>query len=307
MTQDSSSASAHAPRRIRATIVGGAAVLLWSTLALLTTVTGQTPPFLLVALSFGVAFAIVLGKWLILREPITRHLRQPPAVWLLGIYGLFGYHFFYFLALRNAPAVDASLINYLWPLLIVLLSAFLPGERLRWWHVAGAALGLAGTSLLIGKGDGFTLRREFLLGYGAALACAVIWATYSVANRRFASVPTDAVGGMCGATALLASICHVTFEATIWPHGAEWLAVLGLGLGPVGLAFYAWDHGTKHGDIRLLGISAYAAPLLSTLMLVIAGKAAATWSVATATLLIVGGAALASLDVLRAWGTRAQT
>jgi len=99
----------------------------------------------------------------------------------------------------------------------------------------------------------------------------------------------------------------VIFETTIWPHGAKWLAVLGLGIGPVGLAFYAWDHGTKHGDIRLLGISAYAAPLLSTLMLVVAGKAAATWSVATAALLIVGGAALASLDVLRAWGTRAQT
>lgn len=305
MTQHSSSASARAPGRIRATIIGGTAVLLWSTLALLTTVTGQTPPFLLVSLSFGIAFAIALGKWLVFREPVTRHLRQPAAVWLLGIYGLFGYHFFYFLALRNAPAVDASLIAYLWPLLIVVLSAFLPGDRLRWWHVAGAVSGLVGTGLLVTKGGSLTLHSEFLLGYGASLACAVIWATYSVANRRFASVPTDAVGGMCGATALLAAVCHLVFETTVWPQGAEWLAVIALGVGPVGLAFYVWDHGTKHGDIRLLGVSSYAAPLISMIILVVAGKAAATWIVATAALLIVGGAALASLDVLRASGKRA--
>jgi drug/metabolite transporter (DMT)-like permease len=305
MTQVSSSSSEHVPGRIRATVIGGTAVLLWSTLALLTTVTGQTPPFLLVSLSFGIAFAIALVKWVVFREPVTRHLRQPAAVWLLGIYGLFGYHFFYFLALRNAPAVDASLIAYLWPLLIVVLSAFLPGDRLRWWHVAGAVSGLIGTGLLVTKGGSLTLRSEFLLGYGASLACAVIWATYSVANRRFASVPTDAVGGMCGATALLAAICHVVFETTVWPQGAEWLAVIALGIGPVGLAFYVWDHGTKHGDIRLLGVSSYAAPLISTIILVVAGKAAATWIVATAALLIVGGAALASLDVLRASGKRA--
>ncbi len=305
MTQDSYSPSAHVPGRIRATIIGGTAVLLWSTLALLTTVTGQTPPFLLVSLSFGVAFAIALGKWVVFREPVTRHLRQPAAVWLLGIYGLFGYHFFYFLALRNAPAVDASLIAYLWPLLIVVLSAFLPGDRLRWWHVAGAVSGLIGTGLLVTQGGSLALRSEFLLGYGASLACAVIWATYSVANRRFASVPTDAVGAMCGATALLAAICHLVFETTVWPRGAEWLAVIALGIGPVGIAFYVWDHGTKHGDIRLLGVSSYAAPLISTIILVVAGKAAATWIVATAALLIVGGAALASLDVLRASGKRA--
>src|SRR5690606_28703250 len=159
-----------------------------ATLALLTTLSGAVPPFQLVAMAFGLAFLLALGGWLLRGEPVAAHLRQPTQVWALGIGGLFGYHFFYFMALRNAPPVEASLINYLWPLLIVLFSALLPGERLRWFHVAGAAMGLAGTALLV-TGGTLALRAEHWAGYAAALGSALVWSTYSVANRRFGAVP----------------------------------------------------------------------------------------------------------------------
>ena len=127
----------------RATLVGFTAVLMWGALALLTAWSGQVPPFQLVAMSFTLAALIGFGKMFVAGERPAKHLRQPGIVWLVGVGGLFGYHFFYFLALRNAPPVEASLIAYLWPLLIVLFSALLPGGRLGWWHVLGAILGLA--------------------------------------------------------------------------------------------------------------------------------------------------------------------
>ena len=130
----------------RATSIGFVAVLMWALLALFTAATGEVPPFQLAAMTFAIAFSLALTKWLVRGEDISAHLRQRPLVWAVGVGGLFGYHFFYFLALRNAPAVEASLIAYLWPLLIVVLSALLPGERLRWWHLAGALAGLAGRS-----------------------------------------------------------------------------------------------------------------------------------------------------------------
>lgn len=282
------------------TLVGGTAVLMWGLLALFTTLTGQVPPFLLAALSFGVATLLVAGKWAIRRENVAAHLRQPAGAWIVGVTGLFGYHFFYFMALRNAPPVEAGLIAYMWPLLIVLFSALLPGQRLRWFHLAGAAAGLAGATVLItgGKGlDGF--RAEFTPGYAMAVCCALTWSTYSVVNRRFAAAPTDTVGGFCAVTALLAAICHVAFETTVWPANTdEWLAVAGLGLLPVGLAFFAWDFGTKHGDIRVLGAAAYAAPLFSTVLLIAFGQGEATWAVAMGCLLIVGGAVLAAKEML---------
>jgi drug/metabolite transporter (DMT)-like permease len=215
--------------------------------------------------------------------------------------GLFGYHFFYFMALRNAPPVEAGLIAYMWPLLIVVGSALLPGERLRWWHVAGAITGLLGAILLITDGRGLSgFKSEFALGYAIAVLCALIWSTYSVLNRRFQHVPTDTVGGFCAVTAILAFICHLVFETTLWPKGAiEWLGVFGLGLGPVGVAFFTWDYGTKHGDIQVLGAFSYAAPLISTLVLISFGKGEATLAVVLGCILIVGGALLASKEMLR--------
>jgi drug/metabolite transporter (DMT)-like permease len=281
-----------------ATLIGFTAVLMWSLLAVLTAASGAVPPFQLTALAFaiagggGVAVIAARGQW--------RDLRQPWAAWLIGVGGLFGFHFFYFTALRNAPPVEASLIAYLWPLLIVVLSAFLPGERLRWYHLAGAALGLAGTVLVVTGGTGLSVDLLYLPGYASAFVCAVVWAVYSVLSRRFAGVPTGAVAGFCLATAALSAGAHLVFEETVWPAGpGEWLAVLGLGLMPVGAAFYVWDYGVKRGDIQVLGASAYAAPLLSTTILVVTGFAEARWSIAVAALLITGGAALAAKDVFR--------
>ncbi|MBK1664212.1 EamA family transporter [Rhodospirillum rubrum] len=283
----------------RATLIGSTAVLMWGTLALLTTWTGAVPPFQLTAMSFTIAFLLMAAKWLIRGERPAAHLRQPVAAWILGVFGLFGYHFFYFMALREAPPVEAGLIAYLWPLLIVLFSALLPGERLRWFHVVGALMGLAGTVLLVTRGGAIAFDPAHLVGHLAALVCAVTWATYSVLSRRFGTVPTDAVGWFCGATALLALPCHLIFETTRWPEGAgQWLAVLALGLGPVGAAFFTWDHGVKHGDIQVLGALSYGAPLISTALLIAFGKGEATALVGAACLLIVGGALLAGKSML---------
>ena len=287
-------------KTVKATLIGATAVLLWGLLALFTTLTGKIPPFQLAAMSFGIATVFVAIKWLVFRENIFRHLKQPMGAWVLGTCGLFGYHFFYFMALKNAPPVEAGLIAYMWPLLIVVGSALLPGERLRWWHVAGAVAGLVGAALLITGGRGLAgFKSEFSLGYAMAVLCALTWSSYSILNRRFGHVPTDTVGGFCAATAVLALLCHGVFEQTVWPADAlEWLGVIGLGLGPVGAAFFTWDYGTKHGDIQVLGALAYTAPLISTVLLIAFGKGEATWVAAAGCLLIVGGAVLASKELL---------
>ncbi len=282
----------------RGTLIGSLAVLIWSTLALLTTLSGEVPPFQMVAMAFSVA--ALVGMLFLLRRGRQGLglLRQPLPVWLVGVGGLFGYHFLYFLAFRRAPAVEVNLLNYLWPVLIVLFSARLPGERLRWWHIAGGMLAFGGTALLLSGGRGLGFETRFLAGYGAALGAAVVWAGYSVLNRRLGQVPTEVVAGLCAATALLAGLSHLAFERTQWPTGGQWLAVLGLGLGPVGAAFYFWDYGVKWGEIRTLAVLSYSIPLASTALLVIFGRGEATLVLWIAGGLIVAGALVAGWDVL---------
>jgi drug/metabolite transporter (DMT)-like permease len=238
--------------KFKATLIGFSAILMWSLLALFTAASGKMPPFQLSAICFligslpGIVMLALNPQRLVL-------LKQPAKVWITGVAGLFGYHFLYFTALRNAPAVEAGLIAYLWPLLIVVGSALLPGERLRWYHVAGALAGLAGTILIVAR-NGIAFDGAYTLGYGAAFLCAFTWSGYSLITRRFDAVSTDVVTGFCLATSILSFLCHLGLETTVWPQtGFEWVAIAGLGLLPVGAAFYAWDFGVKNGDIQLLG------------------------------------------------------
>ncbi|UYO44971.1 EamA family transporter [Rhodopseudomonas palustris] len=281
-----------------ATLIGLSAILMWSLLAVMTVATGTIPAFQLAAMTFAIgALAAAIG-WIV-RPQAVRALRQPPLVWAVGVGGLFGYHALYFLALRLAPPAEAGLLNYLWPLLIVLFSSLLPGERLKLHHVAGALLGLAGTVLLF-TGNGAVIERAYLPGLAAAFIAAFVWASYSVLSRRLSAVPTDAVAGFCFVTALLATAVHVLIEPTVWPDTMmQWAAIIALGIGPVGAAFYAWDIGMKRGDIRVLGAASYATPLLSTAFLILAGYARPTTALAIAALLIAGGGLLAAKDMLK--------
>lgn len=287
---------------MRATLIGIVAILLWSLLALFTAASGSVPPFQLVAICFAIASAIgFISLWR--SGQGLSVFKQPLPVWILGVGGLFGYHFFYFTALRHAPPVEAGLIAYLWPLLIIMFSALLPGEKLRIHHVIGGMLGLAGAFLIVsgdgGGGLGFQINPEFAFGYVAAGLCAIIWSGYSVLSRRFADVPSQIVTGFCAASCLLAIVAHILLEKTVLPDSAlQWLAVLGLGLGPVGLAFYVWDYGVKKGDIQVLGAASYSAPVLSTLALIAAGFAQFSWSIALATLLVTLGAVVAAKDMI---------
>ncbi|MBT2130288.1 aromatic amino acid exporter YddG [Aliiroseovarius lamellibrachiae] len=279
--------------RSKATLVGFGAVLLWALLALFTVGSAPVPPFQLAAMCFAVGGTLgavwigVTTGFSVLREVSWR-------VYLFGTLGLFGYHALYFSALRMAPAAEAGLIAYLWPLMIVLFSGLLPGEHLRPLHVIGALISFAGAALIVlGGAAGFSA--QALPGYGLALLCALTWSGYSVLSRRLGDTPTASVVIFCLATAVLALGAHLLFEDTVWPaNGLGWLSILGLGLGPVGLAFYVWDIGVKRGDIQLLGVASYGAPLLSTLVLILAGIAAPSLSLLVAGVLITVGAVMAA-------------
>ncbi|WP_226689311.1 DMT family transporter [Ruegeria arenilitoris] len=285
--------------KAQATAIGFVAVLLWSLLALFTVGSTPTPPLLLNAICFSIGGTLGL-IWTWANGGLPQLRAVPWTTYLFGATGLFGYHALYFSALRMAPAAEAGLIAYLWPLLIVLFSGLLPGEHLRIGHLFGACLGFAGAAIIIAGGGSAGVQTAHLPGYGLALLCALTWSGYSVLSRRLGDTPTSSVAVFCIAAAIASGALHLAVEETIWPDSAfGWASVVALGLGPVGLAFYVWDIGVKQGDIQILGTASYAAPLLSTLALVGAGIAAPSWGLAIAAVLITGGAAIAARASLR--------
>jgi len=279
---------------IRATLIGSVSIFLWGTLALLTSLTeGLMPPFQMMAMTFALAFLLMSLNWWRQGHLGLKHLRQPKLAWLLGVGGYFGYHFCYFAAMTKAPAVTVSLLAYMWPLLIVLFAGFLPGEKRLKRHLIGAIIALYGCWLLIGQGNsGFN--PQYLTGYLLAIGCAFIWSGYSVLSRLVKQVSTDAAGWFCAVTALLALLCHLLWETTVWPETtSQWIGIIGLGIGPVGIAFFTWDYGIKHGNLQFLGVLAYSAPLISALLLVLAGMAVPDSTLALACCAIIAGSVIA--------------
>jgi drug/metabolite transporter (DMT)-like permease len=278
--------------RSQATTIGSSAILMWSLLALFTIGSAPVPPLLLNAICFGIGGLIGLVWTARKGFGVLRGVSW--KVYAFGTVGLFGYHFLYFTAFRLSPTAETGLIAYLWPLFIVLLSGLLPGERLKAGHIIGAFIAFAGAALIVlgrtGQADGS------ILGMSLAFLCALTWAGYSVFSRRLGAIPTETVTIYCLATAALSVVSHLALETTVWPATPTgWAAVLALGIGPVGAAFFTWDIGMKRGDIQLLGVASYAAPLLSTLALVATGIAKPTWTIALAAVFITLGAALAAL------------
>jgi drug/metabolite transporter (DMT)-like permease len=283
----------HLPRFVSpATLFALGAIVLWGTLAPLGVLLRHVPPFLLTGLG------LVAGSLIAL--PLSRgrlsSMRVPLRTLVLGVYGLFGFHFLLFIALRHAPPVQANLVNYLWPLGIVLMAPlFLPGMRLRALHVAAALLGFAGAVLaILGGSNADGMQAEFAWGYLPALASAFVWASYSLMTQRVPPFPSAAIGLFGLVSGLLSLLCHVALEPSVALSGSDWALIAAMGLGPLGAAFYLWDAALKRGDARQIGVLSFLTPLLSTLALLWVRQEMPSTSVALAAALIIGASILGS-------------
>jgi drug/metabolite transporter (DMT)-like permease len=282
-----------------ATLIGFTAVLTWGLLAYFSKLAGNIPPLQITAMAFTIGGLVGVVSWPF-RPGAAKALTQiTPFGWFHNVAGLFGAHFLYFMAVQRAPVLEVSLIAYLWPLFIVLFAGFLPGEKLKAHHIVGAAFGLLGAWFVVSKGQSFGLSQGIQSGHMIALPYAIYWAAYSVSIRRYGKIPSDVVAGFCLMTGVLAGLSHLALETTVWPlSSTQWIAIIGLGILPLGLGFYAWDFGMKHGDPMVLGASSYAAPLLSTIVLLLTGFADFHWSIIAACTLITGGAVIAAKDMI---------
>ncbi len=265
------------------------AIALWASLASLGVSLRHVPPFLLTGVALLVGSLLALP--FVLKD--RRLWRIPAGTLLLGVYGLFGFHFLLFIALRHAPPVEANLVNYLWPLFMVVLAPlFLRAVTLRAVHVAAALLGFAGAAIAILGAGTNAAGGGWSWGYLPALGSAFIWASYSLLTQRVAPFPTAAIGLFGLVSGVLSLLCHWALEPAVALSGRDWALIAVMGLGPLGAAFFLWDKALKLGDARQIGILSYLTPLGSTALLMLVSGRALSWSIGLAAAMIIGAAVL---------------
>lgn len=274
-----------------ATHIGFLAIFSWGLLALLGNLTKALPAFQLLFMCFALSFIILLVKRFATKQPLLTPPKLSKKQIVIGVTGLFGFHFCYFMALKYGPLIEVSLIVYLWPLLLGVFVAT-PGSKFK--AILGGLLGFLGTLSLITDGSGLSINSEYYLGYFFAGCCAVLWSSYSYLMSQFNS-HVDDIGWLSLIVAVLALFAHFYFETTVISLSvSQWLGAILLGLGPVGGAFYLWDHGLKFGNRSLLASLSFLTPVLSTFILILASQAPFSWSVFIALALILLGAAISN-------------
>lgn len=275
---------------LSANLLALGAIALWASLAALGVALSHVPPFLLTGLSLLIGSLIALP----LSRFDWRQWKVPPSTLALGVYGLFGFHFLLFIALRHAPPVQANLVNYLWPLgIVVMAPLFLPGVTLTSRHVLAALIGFAGAALAI-LGRGGSGEAVWAWGYIPALASAFIWSSYSLLTKRVTPFPTAAIGSFALVSGVLSLVCHALLEPAVALSAKDGALIALLGLGPLGGAFFLWDAALKRGDARQIGVLSFLTPLLSTLTLLATRGEWPNASVAVAAVMIIGAAVMAT-------------
>jgi drug/metabolite transporter (DMT)-like permease len=292
--------ASRAPHRLLPSLLGALGVMLWATETTLITYTTGIPPIQTVALAFAFAAALSPAVWLITGDGPLVAFRHPLRVWLLIVGALVAYHACIYYATQLAPPAPAALLQGTTPLMIVIGSALLPGERLRWWHVLGAGMGFVGVIMLIDSGEaaaganGDAVLNLSLIGVAAAL-----WGLYSIASRGLPDVPSSALGSFYIAAALVSFGLHFAVEDWVVPTREEWAAIAALGILPMGLAIYCWDYGVKHGDIQALGAFAYVEPFVGAVLVALFANGVLGLDLLWSGALVVGGAAIASTGLWR--------
>jgi len=262
------------------TLIGFSAILMWGTMPSLGTFLTQIPPFQLNFIALFTAFIVTMTKWFFSGNGLIAQVKYnfiiPLKVWALGIFGIFGFHFFYFLAYRHCPPLMVSLTVNMWPLLTVIFSGLILGYSIRANHIIAGIMGISGVGLItMARGaDVLTITMQDMRGIAEALACAFIWSLYSVLSRKMtADIKADSVGVFCFISALMCGVLHLLLEESVALTPKQWVLIILMGIGPMGIAFFTWDYGMRHGNVRTLGVLSNMGPMFGVTLLILLGFA----------------------------------
>lgn len=266
---------------------------MWSFAALLAVEVESIPTFEILSVALTVSF-LATSAWLTYSGRWGLIAKQPLTIWIPGIIGVFFNDLAYFTAFKYAPAAQVDIINYLWPMLIVLMSGILPQHSLKKNHLIAVGLGFIGASLAIWStfAEG-SFHISHLLGYFLALLSAFSWSFYVVCSMRPNNkAPVEMIGMFCGVGALFAIVMHSFFETTMWLGPRDIATLLLIGATTCGAAYYFWINGIQHGNSKRLTILSYWVPLASIFILICQGKAECS------PLIVVSGCLITAATIL---------
>ncbi len=187
---------------------------------------------------------------------------------LLGVWGIFFYHFVYYKALDIAPLAEGAILSTTWSFWIVVFSSLLLYRKVKIPIIFTALVGLFGVVLVISSGKSLSFDAGYMLGYILALGCGLIWSSFSVALGRI-GLKKEPMTAFTIYAAILSSLIYMVTMPHEMPSLSALLAAVYLGCVPLGLSFFLWNRAVSGGNMVVIGFLSYLTPPLAVLLVAV--------------------------------------
>ncbi|MGQ0526609.1 MAG: DMT family transporter [Alphaproteobacteria bacterium] len=275
------------------TACGVIALIMWAFTSVVLALLSGISTFEIVGAAFFLCFIGMTGSQIVNKEPIASYWRRPLSEYLFWLLGPGLYTVLLYMAFKMAPPFEVNILNYLWPILLVIFASFMHDVTLNLTRAAGIIAGFSGLFIVTIPPASDNFFDDFNWGHGLALICAVLWSSYS-ALRKKPNYPMGFLAPLCFVFSMICFLLDMTFETTVIPNGFQIFLILVLGI--TRLSYALWDTAMKSGDIMLLTSLSYFLPLITTLLLVVFGFGTERPLVALGAVLIIGGCLLVNAD-----------
>ena len=204
-----------------------------------------------------------------IREVKSYSLKEWGYLSFLGLLGTYIYYLFLYLGYSRASGMEVLVIQYTWPIMILVLSVFILKERLNARKVIAIILGFLGVLLVLSKGAVSEIelnnpRVILLVAIGAF--CFALFSVLSK-NIKRASLAVTSIYFLAATVASFLSMLY--FSEFALPSSVELFPVLLNGVLVNGLSYMFWLSALKSAEASYLAPFVFITPILSAIYLIL--------------------------------------
>ena len=273
-------------------------VFIWSTLAAIAKLLlGDLPNLETLSVSSVFAFLFLLvrnGRNGFLRK-MKQYSRKDYGIMAgLGFLGLFVYSALYYYGLTQLTSQEACIINYLWPMMLVLCSCMILKEKFTVLKAVAMICSFAGI-VILSTGSGMAANGNTLAGMLSCVTAAACYGLFSVLNKKANYDQNIAMMVMWLVVAVCGAVLGLMTETWKPIEGAQWLGMLWLGAIVDAVAYLLWALALNGAEnTAKIANLAYLTPFLSLLVSAVVLKEQIRPRAVIALVFIIGGILLQS-------------
>lgn len=247
-------------------------IIFWSTAATAFKLSLAHIDFLLLVFYASSVSLLMLGSLCIATGQIKQlrawRLKDYKQSAFLGALNPFLYYLLLFKAYELLPAQEAQVINFFWPIVLVILGAIFLQQKINFFSAIAIFISFIGVVIVATHGEILSLNFSNTLGVTLAFISTIIWATYWVVNQAQKSAPLLRLFVNFAAGFIWLALLLYFTDRWAWPNSQAWIGAIYIGLFEMSLAFFCWFKALRLAkNVSIMSNLVFLTPFFSLLVI----------------------------------------